>query len=279
VRVRIIFVVKNKGGYVPFYHQSLLAQLAESLLAGNRNFSSESEYSFSGLKGQTKVSKNGLHFYSSRATLVFSSHNPALIDFFLQNLFERGEFEVGTLQLVPESVERELPPLFRDELKCVCISPIVAVDPISNDFYAKKFITPDSDTFSDFLYESTMIRMEKSGRYTADQIASFYKFQVVPDKAYLQRIKEGEKKFARIYPIVENGNRYEVRGYTFPFALYSAPEVQQFVFECGLGYFTQKGFGMIDMTNADLTRRTEPYVLEKQAVSMNGYGKQNLNGH
>ncbi len=266
MRVRIIFLVKNKGGYVPFYHQSLLAHLVDSILGGIELFPNI-EYSFSGLKGQTKVSKNGLHFYSSRATLVFSSYSSEVIDYFLNHLFEKGEIEIGTLQLIPESVEKEQLPVFVEELKCVCISPIVAVDPITNDFYAKKFIAPDTDTFSDFLYESTMMRMEKSGRYTSDQIASFYKFQIIPDKSYLQKIKEGDKKFARIYPIQEESNRYEVRGYTFPFLLYSAPEVQQFLFECGLGYFTNKGFGMIDIVNADLARRTEPYLLDKQSVS------------
>jgi CRISPR-associated endoribonuclease Cas6 len=262
-------LVKNKGGYVPFYHQSLLAQLADSILAGSKDALPEVEYSFSGLKGQTKVSKNGLHFYSSRATLVFSSYSTEIIDYFLQHLFERGELEIGTLQLMPESVEKEQPPVFADELKCVCISPIVAVDPIANDFYAKKFISPDTDTFSDFLYESTMMRMERSGRYTSDQIASFYKFQIIPDKTYLQKIKEGDKKFARIYPIQETDSRYEVRGYTFPFVLYSAPEVQQFLFECGMGYFTNKGFGMIDVVNADLARRTEPYLFDRHAAPVN----------
>ena len=114
-----------------------------------------------------------------------------------------------------------------------------------------------------------MMRMERSGRYTADQIASFYKFQIIPDKTYLQKIKEGDKKFARIYPIQEANNRYEVRGYTFPFVLYSAPEVQQFLFECGMGYFTNKGFGMIDVVNADLARRTEPYLFDKLVAPLN----------
>ncbi|MDJ1471614.1 CRISPR-associated endoribonuclease Cas6 [Cytophagaceae bacterium DM2B3-1] len=268
-------MVKNKGGYVPFYHQSLLTQLTDSLLAGSKEVEQNAEYNFSGLKGQTKVSKNGLHFYSSRATLVFSSQSVEVIDTFLQHLFERGEIEVGNLQLVPESVEKEQPPVFQEELKCVCISPIVAVDPIANDFYAKKFISPDTDTFSDFLYESTMMRMERSGRFTADQIASFYRFQIIPDKTYLQKIKEGDKKFARIYPIEENGVRHEIRGYTFPFVLYSAPEVQQFIFECGMGYFSNKGFGMIDIINADLVRRTEPYHFERHPMSVNSFDKRN----
>lgn len=275
----MIFSVKNKGGYVPFYHQALLSELAESLLAGSRFLSETNEYNFSGLKGQTKVSKNGLHFYSSRATLVFASASRKLIDAFLQKLFEQPEIEIGTLQLVPESVEQEVLPQFGDELKCVCISPIVAIDPVSNDLYAKKFILPESDAFSDFLYESTMMRMEKSGRYTPEQIAGFYKFQIIPDKAYLEKIKEGDKKFARIYPVWHNGEQLEVRGYTFPFALYSAVEVQEFIFECGLGFFAHKGFGMVDVVQTGPVRNTKPYPYEGQSVAGNGSGKHAMNGN
>jgi CRISPR-associated endoribonuclease Cas6 len=81
----------------------------------------------------------------------------------------------------------------------------------------------------------------------------------VPDKGYLQRIREGEKKFARIYPVFNQDNKLEVRGYTFPFTLYCAPEVQEFLFTSGIGYFTHKGFGMLDISNADLNRKTEVY--------------------
>src|SRR5690606_42066611 len=53
----------------------------------------------------------------------------------------------------------------------------------------KKFITPDSDEFSDLLYDSTIARMEATGKYTAEQLSSFYKFQIVPDKDYIHRIQ------------------------------------------------------------------------------------------
>ena len=259
MRVRIIFLLKNKGGYVPFYHQFLLARLAEELLA-DTDFAGREDFHFSGLKGQTKISKSGLHFYSSRITLVLASPDPDLIDCFLQKLFEQKNTEIGMLQLEPEAVEREWLPEFKsDHLKCVCISPIVIMEPNANELLAKKFISPETDGFSDMLYESTMSRMERSGAYTPEQIASFYKFQVVPDKGYLQRIREGEKKFARIYPVFHRDVKQEVRGYTFPFTLYCAPEVQEFLFTSGIGYFTHKGFGMLDISNADLNRRTEVY--------------------
>lgn len=114
---------------------------------------------------------------------------------------------------------------------------------------------PDADEFSDLLYDSTIARMEKTGRYTTEQLASFYKFQVMPDMDYINRLQQSNKKFARIYPLFDQDVRYEVRGYTFPFKLFAAPEVQQFIFECGLGYFSHKGFGMLDIAQNEPVKR------------------------
>ena len=256
--------MKNKGAAVPFHHQYLLAQLIGQVVEGvSREYRLFRDYNFSGLKGQTKISKSGLHFYSSRITLVFSSPDETFIAQFVQCLFERREVQIGNLLLEPELVEREDSIVLGEAVKYVCISPLVLIPNDTNEFYAKKFVSPDTDVFSDLLYESTMNRMEKTGDYTPEQIASFYKFQIVPDKDYLSKIKEGEKKFARIYPVYEDATevpaKQEVRGYTLPFTLYAVPEVQDFILNCGLGAYTHNGFGMLDLANSELKRKTVPY--------------------
>ena len=162
---------------------------------------------------------------------------------------------VGNLHLVPESVESEEPVAIGDEARFLCISPIVLIPAAFNDERGKKFISPESDEFSDLLYESTLSRMEATGKFTTEQLAAFYKFQILPDSGYIQRIQSSHKKFARIYPLYDNDIRFEVRGYTFPFTLYASKEVQQFVYENGLGYFTYKGFGMLDIANNDSIHR------------------------
>jgi CRISPR-associated endoribonuclease Cas6 len=89
-------------------------------------------------------------------------------------------------------------------------------------------------------------------------LTSFYKFQIVPDKDYIHRIQSSHKKFARIYPLYDNDVKFEIRGYTFPFVLYAAKEVYQFIYENGLGQFTHKGFGMLDIANNNpIHRATE----------------------
>ena len=263
MRIRLIFILKNKGGYVPFHHQYLLAQLIKGvLLKGEKEeYFTYSQYNFSGLKGQTKISRNGLHFFSSRVTLVFSCLNKDFVDYFVKNLFDFPQVEVGNLMLIPEAVEEETIPKFENVQKFICISPIVLSEPKFNDAEGKKFIHPETDEFSDYLYESTILRMAKSGIYNDDQIKSFFKFQLVPDHGYIKKIQESQKKFARIYPVYDRDVKYEVRGYTFPFSLYAAPEVQEYVFVLGMGAFTHKGFGMLDIANADPTARTKEYKI------------------
>ena len=266
MRIRIIFILKNKGAFVPFHHQFLLAQLVKGIIlkGGNADFMSYTHYNFSGLKGQTKISRNGLHFFSNKVTLVFSSLNKEFIDYFIEELFKMSTVEVGNLVLIPESVELEATPDFEGEMKYICISPLVLIRPSFSDNEAKRFIPPETDEFSDILFESTILRMQALGNYTDEQLASFSKFQLVPDENYLRKIRESQKKFARIYPVYDQDVKFEVRGYTFPFTLYAAKEVQEFVFTEGLGEFTYKGFGMLDMANSDPTKRTTTY---RKAVS------------
>ncbi|MES2388036.1 MAG: CRISPR-associated endoribonuclease Cas6 [Bacteroidota bacterium] len=264
MRVRIVFSLRNKGAIVPFHHQHLLTQLINDVLSqGGNKFINYELCNFSGLKGQTKVTHAGLCFYSSKITLVLSSPDVKFVDYFLVNLFRLSEVQVGQLLLSPESVVKEEHPFFKEEVKYVCISPIVLLANNQREIDAKRFISPETDQFSDLLYECTMNRMEALGTYSAEQIASYFRFQIVPDKSYLDKIRLEEKKFARIYAAFDdNDEKIEVRGYTFPFTLYAAPDVHRFIFDCGIGELCSKGFGMIDIADEQFHNRISPYRFE-----------------
>ncbi len=259
MRIRIVFNLKNRGAYVPFHHQFLLAQAIKGfvILGGNRDYVNFTQYNFSGLKGQIKISRKGLHFYSSKVTLVFSSPSKEFVDYLLKVMFAQKEVVVGNLQLIPDSYENEDPVAIGETVKFLCISPIVLIQATFNDESGKRFISPESDEFSDLLYDNTIARMEASGKYSPDTLASFYKFQLVADKDYINKIQASHKKFARIYPLYDADIKYEVRGYTFPFTLYAPQPVQQFVYENGLGHFSHKGFGMLDVAHANSIQKEE----------------------
>ena len=64
MRIRIIFELNNRGACVPFHHQYLIAELIEELkIEAGSEYMDFNTYTFSGLKGQTKVGKTGLHFF------------------------------------------------------------------------------------------------------------------------------------------------------------------------------------------------------------------------
>ncbi len=263
MRARIVFLLKNRGAYLPFHHQFLLAQTIKGIVlkGGDPNFAAFNIYNFSGLKGQTKPSRKGLHYYSTRVTLVVSSLNKDFIDYLLLHMFQLPQIEVGGLVLQPEKVEMENLDSVAESDKFICISPIVLMEPKIMNESTKEFIDPEQDEFSDFVYDVTLQRMEACKLFNSEDLTKFNEFQVVPDKAYLDKLNNANKKFSRIYPLFDQDVKFEVRGYTFPFVFYAAPEVKNFVFLNGIGALAHKGFGMIDIANQDPNVRTIEYKI------------------
>lgn len=253
---------------MPFHHQYLLSQFFRTLVlgSGSTEYADFKHYNFSGIKGQTKVSRGGLHFNSNRVTVVISSGDPAFMQFMLRLIFKLEEIKIGNLLLAPEAADEEVGVEFEPESKFVCISPIVILKPTFNDQEGKRFINPDTDEFSDILFESTLSRMEGSGIDTA-KIDNIQKFQLLPDEKYLEKIRISNKKFARIYPVYDLDMKLEVRGYTFPFTLFAAPEVQNFIFVNGLGLYTHKGFGMLDIAHSDPSHNIVEYKELKNLIA------------
>ena len=259
LRVRIIFRLVNRGGVVPFHHQHLLAQLIKGLIlkGGVQDYFQFKNFNFSGLKGQTRVSRKGLHFFSSKITLVFSSQNEKFVNYVTNMIFEAGRIEIGSVQLIPDSIEKETDSVLANPTKFVCISPIVLSKPVYGDKSSKKFVHPETDMFSDLIFESTLERMTELNKYNEKELESFYKFQIVPDKKYIDRLDTQHKKYARIYSVYDDDVKYEVRGYTFPFTLYAPEKVLEFVYTNGIGYFSHKGFGMLDLSEAEAETKVE----------------------
>lgn len=264
MRIRITFRVKNKGAAIPFHHQYLISQIVKGLIAssGHEGFSSYSYYSFSSLKGQTRVSKQGLHYQSSRVTIVLTSPSEDFVDFVIGRIFDQNQIEISTLVVIPETVHQEEEVELLEEQKLICLSPLVLTPATLNSQTGTLFVNPASDEFSDKLFETTMIRMEEAG-IDVDSIPNIQKFQLVPDMRYLEKMKAAQKRFAWVYPVFDREVRHEVRGYTFPFTLYAPEEVQRFLFTCGLGLYTNKGFGMLDIANADQQRSLVPYPMRE----------------
>lgn len=269
MRVRITFKLKNRGNYLPFYHQHLFSQLIKGMLISDEveRYKNFNLFSFSGLKGLTRVGRQGLQYNSNRVSLVLSSMDDEFVDHVLKLVFQRKSVSVGALILEPEYVEKEVNPVFENVSKLICLSPIVIMKAQFQDEESKRFINPINNEFSDFLFETLLSNMENSG-IKVEKIPEYHKFQLVPDEEYLEKTKRNGKKFSRVYTLYDQDLGYDVRGYTIPFKLYAPPKMQEFIFNCGIGNYTHKGFGMVDLANVDPLSRTEPYTIStKELVS------------
>ncbi len=252
MRVRLIFKNKDKGASVPFHHQYYLFRFFKGLIKiyGDESYTEFSHYNFSGLKGQTTVSKSGLHFYSSKITIVFSSQDKQFIDSIIEVLFSLPEIKLNGLCIIPHSVEMEPEIEFSEEMKYICISPLILLRPEFSDDLAKRFIHPQSEEFKDLLVQSITQKTDIS-------LGNDFDFR--PDEEYLKKLEVAGKKYSRVYPLFDQDIPYEVRGYTFPFILTAPIEIHQFLFECGLGLFSEKGFGMLDLATVIPGSKTVPY--------------------
>ena len=258
MRVRLIFDLKNRGAVLPFHHQGLLVDLIENTKTEmSTKFADYDLFSFSGVKGQTKVTREGLQYNSNKVTVVFSCLSEEFTVELVQTIFAKEFIELGQMLLIPDTVEKEKDSQLGEAVKFISISPIIVVPSDAED--VKEFIDPNDDRFSDAIYESTMARMERSGLFTEEDFASFFKFQIVPDNDYIKKIKKRNKKFSRIYSTGSLGQGEDYRGYTIPLTLFADPKVQHFIFTCGFGDFANHGFGMLDIANIDPLGRIVEY--------------------
>lgn len=248
MRIRIIFNLLNGESFLPFYHQQeILASLSYIFKKYGLEFNLSDKFTFSSLKGGFKVTAHGLQFQSPKVSLVLSGFNSDLVNKAKELIFEEKQFTVGELMLIPEFFQVEDKPNFDLEMKYICLSPFALISPISNGGYSDKFIHPLDNTFSDFLYYSSIERMEATGLYSEQEIESFAKFQLVPEKGYLDKFEGQEIKFARIYSAIFKERSVRIRGYVFPFTLYAHPKVQEFLYFNGLGECTEIGLGALDI--------------------------------
>lgn len=259
MRIRILFSVNNPGCTIPFNHQPLIKEYLDDFLIRKRSsFGHYSNFTFSTLKGKYQVSPQGLIVTSPRISLIFSSPNGAFVSEISQLLTSEKEIKLGGLSLSPLNTSQECTPNFDSQMSFICLSPIGIIDAQSKNELPTRFIPPLSDTFSDILYESTIDRMEVSGIYSEDKLASFNKFQLIPDDQYLEKYKGEEHKYSRLYKINGKMNPFEIRGYIFPFTLFAAPEVQEFIYFNGLGLFCNQGYGSVDFYSEPIKNTNIP---------------------
>ncbi|MFM9052250.1 MAG: CRISPR-associated endoribonuclease Cas6 [Bacteroidota bacterium] len=244
MRIKISFLKVHGGsGTVPLHHQKIISAFMDEII---REIPSASPfYNFSSLKGTSKVQNGHIRFLSSKVSLVISAAQDDFAKEWVERIFEKRLVSFAKLTLVPEAYEIIPDPEFNTEMKYVCISPMVPGTPFETDAEGNipEAMDPRSQEFSDAYYNSIMDQMEAAG-FSQERLQDFAEFEIIPDPNYIDKILNTHKKFARIY---KNNDSLPIFGYLLPFKLHAHPQVQKFVWDCGIGLYTNQGYGMIDI--------------------------------
>jgi len=230
MRVKISFLRDHSSANsIPLHHQKLLT---DSLTPFFETFDTDKTlWSFSSLKGTSKIMNGFMRMLSSKVTLVVSGRNKDYVDQLLKMIFERPFLSVGKMNLIPKNYDVIPDPAFQTKMRYLCISPLILFD-------------PNKDVeFSDVLYNDVLDRMEKAG-YTEEQLNNFAEFEFMPDQDYVNKINTTGKKFARLYKSVSG---HTMMGYLLPFTLHAHLDVHKYIWEVGMGVLTDEGYGMIDI--------------------------------
>jgi CRISPR-associated endoribonuclease Cas6 len=264
MRIKISFLkVHGSSGTVPLHHQKIISAFMDEII---RELPVTTDYfCFSSLKGTSKVQSGQIRFLSSKVSLVISAPEAEFAEQWVKKIFDRRLVSFAKLTLVPKSYDIIPDPEFKTVMKYVCISPMIPQPPFESDEAGNipDALDPRSNEFSDLFYDAVMDRMEKAG-FTQEQITSFAEFEIMPDASYIQKILDTHKKFARIY---KNNNNQTIFGYLLPFALHAHPQVQKFIWDCGIGLFTNQGYGMIDVVGYNPVAVSEEAATEPESES------------
>jgi CRISPR-associated endoribonuclease Cas6 len=245
MKYRFLLRKKAKPGLLPVFHQPILGNLIDEVKF--KYFDSEEDknyehFTFSTLKGQSKIERNFVNFNGNRVHWIVSALNNEWMEKLAACFMQQGSVLLDQMECMFESYEIVPEPEFTNKMKYVCLSPIILFDPDTSHHDDAESIDPLKDQFSDIMFDTLMDRMEKIPGNTYP-FEEFSKFQVLPDLDYLEKQIQAGKKVSRTIPLGEQ----KTKAYLFPFTLYAHPKVQEYVYNSGIGAMCSKGFGAVDL--------------------------------
>lgn len=242
MRLKITFLRDHKAANsLPLHHQNLLYRALQKVCEDQPQFLES--INFSSLKGTAKIQSGIMKFMSNKITLVISGLSEEAVMGIADGIFTRDYLELEEMHLMPKTKEEIPDPEFETRMKYLCISPLILCLPDRDDESCRETIDPTSREFSDILYDRMMERMENAG-FSEEELDEFAVFEAQPDPDYVDKVLKHGKKYARFY---ESEKGETITGYLLPMTLHAHPSVHRFIWERGMGTFTNEGYGMIDV--------------------------------
>ena len=248
-KMRIEILVQNNNILLPIDQNYILGAAVYNLLSCNKEFAEflhnkgyvhkDSNrifkfYTYSQLTGASrKIIENKISFNDNKLVWQVSSPVDDFIDFFAEGLLSQGYLKILDKELPILDVITKKEPVFSNEMRFTCLSPIVA--DLTNES-GTNYLPFDDENINNVL-ESNLIR--KYETLFEEKYNSKIPFQITFDKNYI------DKRNRKIYKLVKIKN-IKVKGILCPFELICDPKLMEVAYSCGLGTKNSMGFGMIE---------------------------------
>jgi len=173
---------------------------------------------------------------------------------FVQNivlgLFQQQEIEIRAqntaTRFLIEQVEALAPPVFREEMRFVTLSPIVLSTKREHKGKLQAYYYRAADAeLSEAVRKNLLAKYEIIFGHTAEDD----RLEFIIDASYLQR-KGGPEKVSKLLTIKEGTpEETRIKGFECPFTLRGNPDLMRVAWECGIGEHTAMGCGMVEAVN------------------------------
>ena len=229
MRIKISFLkVHGSSGTVPLHHQKIISAFMDEII---RELPVTSDfYNFSSLKGTSKVQSGQIRFLSSKVSLVVSTSQWVYGRLGKKNLRQKiGEF--AKLTLVPKSMISSLIRNSNPQMKYVCISPMIPQQPFPDGWvvlFLNRWIQ-EATSFQIFLWCRSGLHGKKpdSRKNKSAACGNLKSFLILDTfRKFLRHTK--------VCTVLKNNNNQTMYGYLLPFTLHAHPQVQKFIWECGI---------------------------------------------
>ena len=220
------FLETSDPEYAYFLH-------TDGYLYGDKHFKL---FTFSQLMARHNIEGEYIRFHSIVNWFVSSPQELFLVNF-MSSLLEKRELVVHNNRLMVRDVEIQQTPIFNQEMKFRCLSPItISTKKERNHKIVTHYCLPTEPEFSELVRQNLIKKYE----IIYDQRPANDSFTMIFDEEYIKKHGGRVTKLIRYRDI-------DIRGVLCPFLAIGSKELMCVGYECGFGDKNSAGFGMVDI--------------------------------
>jgi len=263
MRIKLSLRVNTPATVIPYNYQHYLSSALYGILSRSSGVYSEflhqkgylgpdgrlrKLFTFSKLFFNRRISKNRFGYKCEQGCEIWMFvSSPMLHDFvrhFVTGLFEDQIIRIDKVLLNVYQVESMADPDFSEEMKFICLSPVVLKSVVLTSTGKKTYYyRPLDENLSQAVRASAINKYRTVHNKNPDSD----ELEFIVDKNYIKR-RGGQEHVAKLVT-VKKGTKEEtkIKGFEVPFTLKGSVELIKNIYDCGIGDQCSLGFGCVNV--------------------------------